>query len=88
MSQRSRIVAAVFIGLGVAGFLLNTSFFSNISELALIGGAFALIAGLAGSAGALVGNPSTGKSIGFGILFSVLATALLVLFFQIIWPLL
>ncbi|MBI41698.1 MAG: hypothetical protein CMF59_19055 [Leptospiraceae bacterium] len=88
MEKGPKIVAIVFVVLGILGFTLATGFFSNFSESALVGGAFGIISGLAGALGAMVGNPSTGKSILLAILFSILANVILVTFFQVIWPML
>ncbi|MEQ8351626.1 MAG: hypothetical protein RH862_09090 [Leptospiraceae bacterium] len=88
MEKGPKIVAIVFIVLGVLGFGLSTGFFSNFSETALVGGAFGIISGIAGAFGAFVGNPSTGKSILFALLFSILANVILITFFQVIWPML
>ena len=88
MSKGPKIVAMVFIGLGVLGFILATGFLTNWSESALIGAALALITGLAGAGGAFLGSSSTGKAIGLGLLIAILVNVALIGFFQIIWPML
>ncbi|MCB1138312.1 MAG: hypothetical protein KDK23_06115 [Leptospiraceae bacterium] len=88
MSKGPKIVAIVFVALGALGFLLATGFFTNLSETALIGGAFALISGLAGAGGAFLGSNSTGKAIGLALLMAILVNVALISFFQIIWPML
>ncbi|MBR31437.1 MAG: hypothetical protein CMN77_08975 [Spirochaetaceae bacterium] len=88
MEKGPKIVAIVFIALGILGFLLSTGFLTNFSESALMGGAFGILSGIGGALGAFVGNPSTGKSIGLAILFSILVNVILIAFFQVIWPML
>ncbi|MBU41674.1 MAG: hypothetical protein CMN76_00525 [Spirochaetaceae bacterium] len=88
MEKGPRIIAVVFASLGVLGFALSTGFFTNFSESALVAGAFGLISGAAGALGAKTGSPSTGKALGLAFLFSILVTVILIVFFQVIWPML
>ena len=64
-------VALIFLGLGVASFLLATSFLTRTSESALMGGAMGLVPFGVGSAGAFLGRASVPRALGFGALFTV-----------------
>lgn len=88
MAKGPLIVAIIFIVLGALGILLSTALFTNWSETALIGAAFAFLSTAAALFGVKLGDPSTGKAVGFGILFGFLMNLTLVIFFNVIWPML
>ncbi len=84
----SKRIPYVFVGFGVLWFLLATGFFMKSSEGALVDGAMGLLPGIAGFFGARTGSQSIGRAVGLGVGYSVLAGLSLVVFFDVIWPML
>jgi hypothetical protein len=82
----SKLVALFFLAVGIVFFLVMTSFLSNTSETALMNGSMGLVPGFLGFVGAMIGRRTVTRAVVFGLLFTILASALLVSFFQVVWP--
>lgn len=81
-----KLVAFFFLAVGIVFFLVMTSFLSNTSETALMNGSMGLVPGFLGFIGGMIGRRTVGRAVVFGLLFTVLSSAALVAFFQVIWP--
>jgi hypothetical protein len=81
-----KLIAFFFLFIGVAFFLVMTSFLSNTSETALVNGCFGLVPGVMGLIGGLIGRKSATRALIFGVLFVVISASLLLGFFRLIWP--
>jgi hypothetical protein len=83
-----KLVALSFLVIGVVVFLLATRFLGDTSETALVQGSMGLIPGVLGFVGGMIGRRGVGRAALFGLLFSVLGGGLLMVFYQVIWPML
>ena len=88
MNAAMNIATLIFVPLGLIMVLLATGFFSNWSETALVNASFGVLFAAGGLAGAYLGRNNIIKALLLGILGSIFCIAMLVLFFQILWPLL
>ena len=89
MQTGVKIIIGIFAGLGVLGILLSTSFLTRWGEAQLVGVFYNIVIFGAGIFGAMLGSKSsTGKAIGLGIAFLFLMGGLLMVFFNVIWPML
>ncbi len=84
----SKLPALAFFVLGVLYFLFATSFLSRTSETALMDGSMGLVPGVLGAIGALVARRDRTRSIIVGLVVAAAAGGLLVVFFQVLWPML
>ncbi len=84
----TKLPAAVFFVLGVLYFLVATSFLSKTSETALMDGSMGLVPGVLGAIGALIGRRERRRAIIFGLVFAAASGVSLVVFFQVLWPML
>ena len=84
----TRLPAAVFLALGALYFLVATAGLTRTSETALVDGSMGLVPGVLGGVAALLVRRNLRKAITFGLLVAVGAAVSLVVFFQVLWPLL
>jgi hypothetical protein len=83
-----KLPALGFFVLGAVYFLVMTDFLGKSSETALVDGSMGLVPGVLGAIGALIGSRSVGRAIVFGLIFAVIGAVGLIVFFQVLWPML
>jgi hypothetical protein len=77
-----------FLVLGLVYFLVMTSGLSKTSEGALVEGSMGLVPGILGAFGALFARSTVQRAIVVGIVTAVVGAIGLVVFYQVLWPLL
>ena len=86
--NKTKLPAALFFAVGVVLFLIRTKFMQDSSETALVDGSMWLVPGVLGAIGALIGSQSLGRAFVVGLVTAVFGAVALVVFFQVIWPML
>ena len=80
--------ALAFLLLGIIYFAVMTSGFKETSESALVDGSMGLVPGILGFIGAAFARSTIPKAIVVGLVTAIAGAVGLVVFFQVLWPML